>query len=97
MAIHELAAGIPRTINVICGNALLTVFAEGQRPITRKLIETVGRDFDLLPAGQTALTGSDEPVECPAPDAAADAAPAIDPQTRMTERLRWWDRRRRLS
>jgi len=46
-AIHERSGGIPRTINVICENALLTGFAADQRPVGRETVLEVCVDFDL--------------------------------------------------
>jgi type II secretory pathway predicted ATPase ExeA len=59
VAIHEASGGIPRTISVICANALLTGYADEQRPINRRIIETVCRDFDLSldPASATVDSG----------------------------------------
>ena len=48
ITIHERSRGIPRTINVICTNALLTGYAEGQRPVSRETVDAVCRDFDLV-------------------------------------------------
>jgi general secretion pathway protein A len=45
--IHEYSRGIPRTINVMCDNALLNGFALGQRPVGREIVAEVARDFDL--------------------------------------------------
>lgn len=45
--IHEHSRGIPRTINVLADNALLSGFATEQRPVTRQLVREVCRDFDL--------------------------------------------------
>jgi general secretion pathway protein A len=47
-AIYEYAAGIPRTISVICDNALVTGFALDWRPVDRDVILEVCRDLDLL-------------------------------------------------
>jgi general secretion pathway protein A len=47
MLIHERSAGIPRTISVMCDNALLTGFALGRQPIDAAIIREVARDFDL--------------------------------------------------
>jgi general secretion pathway protein A len=47
MAIHEYSRGIPRTINVICDNALLSGFALGRQPVDREIVMDVIRDFDL--------------------------------------------------
>jgi general secretion pathway protein A len=52
LAVHERAGGIPRTINVICDNALLTGFAAEQRPVGRETVLDVCVDFDLT--GQSA-------------------------------------------
>jgi type II secretory pathway predicted ATPase ExeA len=46
-AICEAAGGIPRTINVVCDNALIGGFAEQVKPIPIHVVEDVCRDFDL--------------------------------------------------
>ena len=48
ITIDQYARGIPRTICVICDNALVSGLASGQRPIGARLVEGVCRDFDLL-------------------------------------------------
>ena len=53
-----MSRGVPRTINVICDNALIGGFAAQEHPVTRALVEEVCRDFDL---GRAALTN--EPPE----------------------------------
>ena len=67
--IHERSRGIPRTISVICDNALLTGFATGQRPVNSSTIREVCRDFDL--AGRDGAAS--------APVSANDAAEAPPP------------------
>src|SRR5581483_6581329 len=47
IAIHECAHGIPRTINVICDNALLGAFAIGRSLVDRGIVMDVVADFDL--------------------------------------------------
>lgn len=44
---YERSGGIPRTINVICDNALVTGLACRTRPVGRDIIAEVCRDFDL--------------------------------------------------
>ncbi len=44
---HRYAEGIPRTISVICDNALVSAFALEQRRIGAGIVRTVCRDFDL--------------------------------------------------
>ena len=47
-AVYQNAAGIPRTISVICDNALVTGFALDWRPVDRDVILEVCRDLDLV-------------------------------------------------
>ena len=48
--IHEQARGIPRTINVICDNALIAGFASDEKVISAGTIDEVCTDLDLEPA-----------------------------------------------
>ena len=43
--LHERSGGIPRAINVIADNALLTGFGRGESPINSRILEEVARDF----------------------------------------------------
>jgi hypothetical protein len=45
--IHQCSRGLPRIISVICDNALVTAFAAGERPVSRKTVLEVCRDLDL--------------------------------------------------
>jgi general secretion pathway protein A len=45
--IHRYSRGVPRTISVICDNALVTGFAADERPIDVETIREVCRDLDL--------------------------------------------------
>jgi general secretion pathway protein A len=47
LGIHDVSGGVPRTINVVCDNAMITGFAAQVKPITRALVDEVRRDFDL--------------------------------------------------
>ena len=47
MAIFEVSRGLPRTINVVCDNALIGGFAAQARPIPVEIVAEVCRDFDL--------------------------------------------------
>ena len=58
IAIHEHSAGIPRTISVICDNALTHGLALGRQPVDQGIISEVCRDFCLgdrrpQPPGET--------------------------------------------
>lgn len=63
--IHERARGLPRAINVIGDNALVGGFAANEKPVTRRIVAEVCRDFDL---GATF-----EPADRPAPQPAGHA------------------------
>jgi len=45
--IHEFSRGLPRTISVMCDNALMSGFALDQRPVDGDIVMEVCRDFDL--------------------------------------------------
>ena len=46
--IHECSDGIPRTINVICDNALVSGMARGRQPVDRAAVLEVCRDLRLI-------------------------------------------------
>ena len=86
MAIHERSGGIPRVINVICDNVLLSAFATERRPATREIVEEVCREFDL---GQIASAdAAAEPlVTAPAVAATAKNAPAQSTATNDSDSM----------
>ena len=47
MLIHEYSRGLPRTISVMCDNALMSGLALDQRPVDGDIVREVCRDFDL--------------------------------------------------
>lgn len=47
IAIFEGSSGIPRTINVIADNALISAFAAHVKPVPVEIVDEVCRDFDL--------------------------------------------------
>ncbi|MCC7181486.1 MAG: AAA family ATPase [Acidobacteria bacterium] len=85
IAIHEISTGIPRTINVLCDNALIGGFAAQVRPIPVEIVEDVCRDFDL-----GTETGAKEPAPAPPmssalpPKAVGDAGPPTAPAKSAT-------------
>jgi general secretion pathway protein A len=96
MLIHEHARGIPRTISVVCDNALLTAFGLGRACVDSQMVAEVIRDFDLgvvnddfsrvveeMPAEQE--VAADETF--PAVAAARRAAPE-SPQPRLVDDTR---------
>jgi general secretion pathway protein A len=57
--IHERSGGIPRTISVICDNALVSGFALDRQQIDRSLILEVCADFDFAEPDGDLLDGDD--------------------------------------
>ena len=51
--IYEYSHGVPRTISVMCDNALMSGFALDRRPVDRDMVREVCRDFDLYAAPAT--------------------------------------------
>jgi general secretion pathway protein A len=45
--IHDASGGFPRTISVMCDNALLTGFGLGRQPVDSEVVLEVAHDFDL--------------------------------------------------
>jgi general secretion pathway protein A len=105
IAIHERSNGIPRTISVICDNALVNGFAVDQKPVGREIILEVCRDFEFgrtpRPGGPTAERKAAPPVQrpllertresVPRPAAGVNVAPAVDDE--RTESRFTWPRR----
>jgi type II secretory pathway predicted ATPase ExeA len=79
MAIHEGSQGIPRTISVICDNALLIGFALQQKSVTAAIVAEVCADLDL----RSTPTTPEPAVEAPAPTADEPAGPIAMPQQAM--------------
>jgi hypothetical protein len=102
--IQEYSHGIPRTISVICDNALLSGFAAGRQPVSRDVVEEVARDFDLARGvavvAKTVVTpGSLETPEQPAPAPALRSVPSVAAPGEPPERPMFSepDRPRRFS
>jgi hypothetical protein len=47
--LHEYSRGIPRIINNLCENAMVSAFAREQKPVTSDIIAEVAADFRLTP------------------------------------------------
>lgn len=67
--IHRAAAGIPRTISVICDNALVSGFASQMRPIGPEIVREVCADFDLHLGAQSRPAQTRPAAAAPAPPA----------------------------
>ena len=96
MLIHEHSRGIPRTISVICDNALLTAFGLGRPCVDSQMVAEVIRDFDLGVVRDDVSSLSEEmPAEREAaadetlPAVAAARGPAPEPpQPRLLDDTR---------
>jgi general secretion pathway protein A len=76
VAIYEHAKGIPRTISVICDNALVNGFAADLRPVGRDIVLEVCRDFELHGSGNN--NGRPAPAAFHPPADTRPAAAATD-------------------
>jgi general secretion pathway protein A len=65
-SIYEASLGVPRIINVVCGNSLIGGFAAGLRPIPRAIVDEVVRDFDLRPSDAGCAAPATTPISVPA-------------------------------
>jgi type II secretory pathway predicted ATPase ExeA len=74
--IHEYSRGIPRTISVMCDNALVSGMALGRQPVDRAIVLEVASDFDLRDAEGSDPEGAtiDDAVSADAPDAVSEPA-----------------------
>lgn len=84
--IHDRSRGIPRTINVVCDNALLSGMALGRRPVSKDVVAEVCGDFDLRQPAAAGLAdgaggrGSVASTPRPTSDRSADRSDGADPQ-----------------
>jgi general secretion pathway protein A len=65
IAIYERSRGIPRIINVVCDNALLTGCGLGRQKVDREVVLEVAGDFDL--ARETRAVDPDDSHPSPEP------------------------------
>jgi general secretion pathway protein A len=81
-AVFAHSGGIPRTVSVICENALITGFALSARPIDHDVVMEVCRDLDLAPAGPAlpAVRVGGAPRGGPVLPSVAEAAEADPPR-----------------
>lgn len=52
--IYRCSEGIPRQVNNLCDNALLTAFAAGEYVVSRSIVEEIADNFDMLPQSMAA-------------------------------------------
>jgi general secretion pathway protein A len=81
--IHQCSQGIPRTISVICDNALVNGFATGQRPVGWEVVREVCEDFDLSPSVRKPSAPA-APILAPPPASTVAATSAQPRRARET-------------
>ncbi len=107
-AIYEASRGIPRTIGVVCENALIAGFAAQKKPVDRAIVADVCRDLDLAVSGPAVrevaaapaqdVAAAPRDVAGPAREVAAPESPADEEtQPRRTASRRWFSSRSKES
>jgi general secretion pathway protein A len=93
MAVYRASGGIPRTISVICDNALLNGFALQRPRVDAELVEEVCRDLQLrLGALQNGVEASGAEPQ-PATGSSARHEGNVAGRWRPTVSRTWWSRR----
>jgi type II secretory pathway predicted ATPase ExeA len=85
MLIHERSGGIPRSISVMCDNALLTGCGLGRQPVDCEIVQEVATDFDLGER-QTSGQAAKRTVVVAAPAVQLASGSAQAPETTAFER-----------
>jgi type II secretory pathway predicted ATPase ExeA len=73
--IHRFSNGIPRTISVMCDNALVTAFGVGRQPVDSQIVTDVARDFDFKAANGSNVPESVHEEPMPQRPAVVSAVP----------------------
>jgi len=94
VSIYEASRGIPRTIGVVCENALLAGYGAQKKPVDRSIVANVCRDLDLPANGRPPREDDAPPDEDVA--VAKPPAPAV-PQPRRAASRSWFSSRSKES
>jgi general secretion pathway protein A len=62
--IFQCSEGIPRNINNLCDNAMIAAYSNGERSVSRRIIEEVAENLDMLPRTET-LLAADAKLDAP--------------------------------
>jgi type II secretory pathway predicted ATPase ExeA len=81
--IHERSGGVPRTISVICDNALVGGFASGSPTVGADVIREVCDDFDLRDPQRSANVAKPTVPVREAPRVPAPKPPRADPADKL--------------
>ena len=92
--IHQYSGGIPRTVSVLCDNALVSGMALGRKPVDHSIIVEVGRDFCVSPPdGHTPVASRVKEEEAAAPPPPVPQAVEALPER---QRSLWFRRARSI-
>lgn len=83
--IHMRSGGIPRTISVICDNALIVGFAADRRPVDREIILEVCSELGFGGIPHSRVAQPEPPIAHPAPSAPRAAAGVAVPDRKSHE------------
>jgi general secretion pathway protein A len=61
--VYQCSEGIPRQINNVCDNSMLSAYAAGDQIIGRQIIEEVADNLDMLPEQQEIIANVESPAE----------------------------------
>lgn len=82
-AIHICSGGIPRVVNLLCENALISAYAEGEAAVSVEMVRSVAADFDFETSNlPSELSSIPFRAEIPA-KLAADRASVLRPQPEL--------------
>jgi general secretion pathway protein A len=84
--IYQCSEGIPRQINNLCDNSMLSAYAAGEQIVGRQLIENVADNLDMLPQQQEIIADGGKAEE-------VGSARVLTPEAR--EEL--WNNRERVA
>ena len=80
-AIHAYSGGIPRLINVLCNNGMLTAYALGRAAVEGAMIEEVARDLNLPASPRLSSTADEGPAATALKEAAVETPPEEQSQS----------------
>ena len=86
VAIYEASRGIPRTIGVVCENALLAGYAAQRKPVDKSIVDDVCRDLDLRVNGRPPHKDGALPDHIPA---APERPAVVQPRLRRVASRVW--------
>ena len=90
-AIYRYSNGIPRLVNLICEQCLVSAFVDQQRVVTVSVVDAVARDFDLVEGNASPSVAPQAPSIPPVPSAQiskVDLADALKTLADLADRLR---------